>query len=296
MAPNSRGGPPSWARHDGEQQDKGDGENREGDAGAADPVNGTGPVVSRAEVEARGSGVNDPHDSFHRLGFPHNELRVLFTGTEAGARACGVRVICPVVTHTLQHTHALSCVDTYTPTLTSTHTSTHTHTHPPIRTMYHCPPPRGTGIMFLTRLPVPKSIDHHPAYLMRAMAWFPLIGALVGAWCGGCSRSTALAFATCEASAAIEGTWCAIPPLTASQHPPVSHASTHALPSHPRDTTRARGAVWFDAAAALWSVPVASAVSWLSTVWLTGCFHEGTYYPPHPDTWILPSTCLPSAV
>lgn len=38
------------------------------------------------------------------------------------------------------------------------------------------------GIMFLTRLPVPAWVDHHPAHLMRAMQWFPLIGALVGAW------------------------------------------------------------------------------------------------------------------
>lgn len=28
-----------------------------------------------------------------------------------------------------------------------------------------------TGLMFLTRLPVPASIDHHPAYLMRSMMW-----------------------------------------------------------------------------------------------------------------------------
>lgn len=39
-----------------------------------------------------------------------------------------------------------------------------------------------TGLMFLTRLPVPASIDHHPAFLVRSTMWFPLIGALVGAW------------------------------------------------------------------------------------------------------------------
>lgn len=36
--------------------------------------------------------------------------------------------------------------------------------------------------MFLTRLPVPSWVDHDPRYLMRAMQWFPLIGAAVGAW------------------------------------------------------------------------------------------------------------------
>ena len=36
--------------------------------------------------------------------------------------------------------------------------------------------------MFLTRLPCPGWCDHHPGYLMRAMAYFPLIGALIGFW------------------------------------------------------------------------------------------------------------------
>lgn len=40
-----------------------------------------------------------------------------------------------------------------------------------------------TGVMFLTRLPCPGWCDHHPGYLMRAMAYFPLIGAcVVGVW------------------------------------------------------------------------------------------------------------------
>eukprot|EP00892_Ulva_mutabilis_P002030 jgi/Ulvmu1/11828/UM080_0039.1 len=34
------------------------------------------------------------------------------------------------------------------------------------------------------------------------------------------------------------------------------------------------GAVWFQAAAALWGASTAAAVSTLATVWLTGCFHE----------------------
>lgn len=39
-----------------------------------------------------------------------------------------------------------------------------------------------SGLMFLTRLPCPGWCDHHPAYLMRSMAYFPIIGAMVGAW------------------------------------------------------------------------------------------------------------------
>ena len=39
-----------------------------------------------------------------------------------------------------------------------------------------------TGVMFLTRLPCPGWCDHHPGYLMRAMAHFPLLGALIGMW------------------------------------------------------------------------------------------------------------------
>lgn len=38
------------------------------------------------------------------------------------------------------------------------------------------------GLMFLTRLPCPKWCDHHPAYLMRSMCYFPIIGAVIGAW------------------------------------------------------------------------------------------------------------------
>lgn len=39
-----------------------------------------------------------------------------------------------------------------------------------------------TGVLFLTRLPCPHAIDHHPAYLMRSLQWFPVIGAVVGFW------------------------------------------------------------------------------------------------------------------
>jgi len=33
---------------------------------------------------------------------------------------------------------------------------------------------------FVTRLPGPTWVDHHPGYLMRGMAYFPLAGALIG--------------------------------------------------------------------------------------------------------------------
>lgn len=39
-----------------------------------------------------------------------------------------------------------------------------------------------TGMMFVTRLPCPGWCDHHPGYLMRSMAWFPALGALIGLW------------------------------------------------------------------------------------------------------------------
>ena len=36
-----------------------------------------------------------------------------------------------------------------------------------------------TGLMFLTRLPVPKNIDHSEEYLQRSPKYFPLIGGIV---------------------------------------------------------------------------------------------------------------------
>ena len=39
-----------------------------------------------------------------------------------------------------------------------------------------------TAVMFLTRLPCPGWCDHHPGYLMRSMAYFPFLGALIGVW------------------------------------------------------------------------------------------------------------------
>jgi adenosylcobinamide-GDP ribazoletransferase len=38
-----------------------------------------------------------------------------------------------------------------------------------------------SGLMFLTRLPVPKNIDHHEEYLQKSPKYFPLIGCMVAA-------------------------------------------------------------------------------------------------------------------
>lgn len=40
-----------------------------------------------------------------------------------------------------------------------------------------------TAVMFLTRLPVPKNIDHRPEYLQQAPRYFPVVGWIVGAFC-----------------------------------------------------------------------------------------------------------------
>src|SRR5215813_13575743 len=37
-----------------------------------------------------------------------------------------------------------------------------------------------TAVMFLTRLPVPKNIDHSPEYLEKSPKYFPLVGWIVG--------------------------------------------------------------------------------------------------------------------
>lgn len=35
---------------------------------------------------------------------------------------------------------------------------------------------------FLTRLPGPTYVDHHPGYLMRGMLYFPMVGTMIGLW------------------------------------------------------------------------------------------------------------------
>jgi adenosylcobinamide-GDP ribazoletransferase len=73
-----------------------------------------------------------------------------------------------------------------------------------------------SAVMFFTRVPVPSSVNHDPADLQRAAAWFPLVGWLVGAVAAG---------------------------------------------------------VWW-AAAQVWPPVVASGLSLVATLLLTGAFHE----------------------
>ncbi len=42
-----------------------------------------------------------------------------------------------------------------------------------------------TALMFYTRIPVPRWVDHNAEYLNRATKYFPLIGLIVGAICAG---------------------------------------------------------------------------------------------------------------
>eukprot|EP00808_Paulinella_micropora_P010403 g12833.t1 len=39
-----------------------------------------------------------------------------------------------------------------------------------------------TAFTFLTRVPGPSSVDHHPGHLMRGMAYFPILGTMIGFW------------------------------------------------------------------------------------------------------------------
>ena len=41
-----------------------------------------------------------------------------------------------------------------------------------------------TALAFLTRLPAPRWVDHHPDFLMRGLGYFPVWGALVGGFAG----------------------------------------------------------------------------------------------------------------
>ena len=74
---------------------------------------------------------------------------------------------------------------------------------------------------FVTRLPGPTWVDHHPGYLMRGMAYFPLSGALIGMFVS----------------------------------------------------------VFYDLAYFTLGLPliIASVISETASLWVTGCFHEGTY-------------------
>mmetsp|Transcript_112548 Transcript_112548/g.363511 ORF Transcript_112548/g.363511 Transcript_112548/m.363511 type:complete len:374 (-) Transcript_112548:128-1249(-) len=51
-----------------------------------------------------------------------------------------------------------------------------------------------TGAVFLLRMPCPGWHDSHPGYLLRATAWLPLLGAIMGAWCAVFADATAVLF------------------------------------------------------------------------------------------------------
>jgi adenosylcobinamide-GDP ribazoletransferase len=51
-----------------------------------------------------------------------------------------------------------------------------------------------TALMFYTRIPCPKNIDHNPDYLNKASRYFPLIGWIVGGICFGIYCLTAIVF------------------------------------------------------------------------------------------------------
>jgi adenosylcobinamide-GDP ribazoletransferase len=51
-----------------------------------------------------------------------------------------------------------------------------------------------TALMFYTRIPCPKNIDHNPDYLNKASRYFPLIGWIVGGICVGMYYLASLLF------------------------------------------------------------------------------------------------------
>lgn len=53
-----------------------------------------------------------------------------------------------------------------------------------------------TALMFYTRIPCPKNIDHNPDYLNKASRYFPLIGWIVGAICFGIYFLSAILFSS----------------------------------------------------------------------------------------------------
>lgn len=97
----------------------------------------SGGVISKEEVEARGSGTKEAGDTYDSARRWRSELRIFFTGAAAAAAsgfggldAGGNRGRALA----LPSSHRLPAV---------------------------CP-----GLMFLTRLPVPAWVDHHPAFLV----------------------------------------------------------------------------------------------------------------------------------
>ena len=53
-----------------------------------------------------------------------------------------------------------------------------------------------TALMFYTRIPCPKNIDHNPEYLNKASRYFPLIGWIVGGISFGVYYLSAILFSS----------------------------------------------------------------------------------------------------
>mmetsp|Transcript_5245 Transcript_5245/g.15934 ORF Transcript_5245/g.15934 Transcript_5245/m.15934 type:complete len:326 (+) Transcript_5245:2-979(+) len=67
-----------------------------------------------------------------------------------------------------------------------------------------------TAVMFLTRVPCPVWCELHPGVLMRSMAWFPLVGTAVGAFCAWCFECALHAFGSSYLAASLStmaGVW-----------------------------------------------------------------------------------------
>lgn len=112
------------------------------------------------------------------------------------------------------------------------------------------------GVMFLTRLPCPGWCDHHPAYLMRSMAYFPIIGAVVGVWGAAFFAAAAVLWPPIIAAglSTLATVW-----LTGGHAPSATAAWLAPSALHQQD---GQGGPW-RLARLTWGAPVAA-----------GCFHE----------------------
>ena len=82
-----------------------------------------------------------------------------------------------------------------------------------------------TGVMFLTRLPCPGWCDHHPGYLMRGMAYFPLLGALIGVWAAAFYDAAAGLWSPLIAAAVSSGRYQCVRMCAGETRAPASRAS-----------------------------------------------------------------------
>jgi hypothetical protein len=117
--------------------------------------------------------------------------------------------------------------------------------------------------MFLTRLPVPASTDHHPNYLMRST--------MVRGASRRRERNGARPWPALPRPLRLRRV-CTRPPRRRGSQTNVSLRPANARQYFPAigAVVGLWGAVFFWAAEQLWSRQIAAAVSTLATVWLTG--------------------------